>query len=91
MLELGEIFELDQLLWNSIGVFRNSSRGWFTFGHASLFRDVFACIDPIVSFIMYTLASLDFSCWIILNLLLYCIIVESLDNDVFDYYIEMLL
>ncbi|KAI5653805.1 hypothetical protein M9H77_30992 [Catharanthus roseus] len=60
--QLGEIFELDRATLNSDGVFRSSPRGWFTFGHVSfallflfghiwhgartLFRDVFACIDP---------------------------------------------
>ncbi|MFS7946330.1 Photosystem II CP47 reaction center protein [Helianthus anomalus] len=60
--QLGEIFELDRATLKSDGVFRNSPRGWFTFGHASfallfffghiwhgsrtLFRDVFAGIDP---------------------------------------------
>uniref|UniRef100_M1DZ44 Uncharacterized protein n=2 Tax=Solanum TaxID=4107 RepID=M1DZ44_SOLTU len=60
--QLGEIFELDRATSKSNGVFRSSPRGWFTFGHASyallfffghiwhgartLFRDVFAGIDP---------------------------------------------
>ncbi|KAB2054204.1 hypothetical protein ES319_A12G239300v1 [Gossypium barbadense] len=60
--QLGEIFELDRATLKSDGVFRSSPRGWFTFGHASfallfffghiwhgartLFRDVFASIDP---------------------------------------------
>ncbi|KAL2224215.1 UNVERIFIED_CONTAM: Photosystem II CP47 reaction center protein [Sesamum indicum] len=60
--QLGEIFELDRATLKSDGVFRSSPRGWFTFGHASfallfffghiwhgartLFRDVFAGIDP---------------------------------------------
>ncbi|MCD9558413.1 hypothetical protein HAX54_015776 [Datura stramonium] len=60
--QLGEIFELDRATVKSDGVFRSSPRGWFTFGHASfallfffghiwhgartLFRDVFAGIDP---------------------------------------------
>ncbi|KAI3932346.1 hypothetical protein MKW92_040780 [Papaver armeniacum] len=48
--QLGEIFELDRATFKSDGVFRSSPRGWFTFGHASfaltLFRDVFAGIDP---------------------------------------------
>ncbi|CAN2058863.1 unnamed protein product [Malus fusca] len=60
--QLGEIFELDRATMKSDGVFRSSPRGWFTFGHASfallfffghiwhgartLFRDVFAGIDP---------------------------------------------
>lgn len=59
---MGEIFELDRATLKSDGVFRSSPRGWFTFGHASfallfffghiwhgartLFRDVFAGIDP---------------------------------------------
>ena len=62
MLDVGEIFELDRATLKSDGVFRSSPRGWFTFGHASfallfffghiwhgartLFRDVFAGIDP---------------------------------------------
>ncbi|KAL5646036.1 hypothetical protein ACJX0J_004648 [Zea mays] len=57
-----EIFELDRATLKSDGVFRSSPRGWFTFGHATfallfffghiwhgartLFRDVFAGIDP---------------------------------------------
>ncbi|XLU81296.1 hypothetical protein S245_004716 [Arachis hypogaea] len=60
--QLGEIFELDRATLKSDGVFCSSPRGWFTFGHASfallfffghiwhgartLFRDVFAGIDP---------------------------------------------
>ncbi|KAG2252083.1 hypothetical protein Bca52824_082219 [Brassica carinata] len=60
--QLGEIFELDRATLKSDGVFRSSPRGWFTFRHASfallfffghiwhgsrtLFRDVFAGIDP---------------------------------------------
>ncbi|KAM3359069.1 hypothetical protein P3S68_022002 [Capsicum galapagoense] len=60
--QLGEIFELDCATLKSDGVFRSSPRGWFTFGHASfallfffghiwhgartLFRDVFAGINP---------------------------------------------
>nr|YP_009673740.1 photosystem II CP47 chlorophyll apoprotein [Cuscuta mexicana]QDF46421.1 photosystem II CP47 chlorophyll apoprotein [Cuscuta mexicana] len=60
--QLGEIFELDRATLKSDGVFRSSPRGWFTFGHASfallfffghiwhgartLFRDVFAGINP---------------------------------------------
>ncbi|KAL5645835.1 hypothetical protein ACJX0J_002704 [Zea mays] len=55
-------FELDRATLKSDGVFRSSPRGWFTFGHATfallfffghiwhgartLFRDVFAGIDP---------------------------------------------
>ncbi|KAG6540027.1 hypothetical protein Mapa_018610 [Marchantia paleacea] len=60
--QLGEIFEFDRATLKSDGVFRSSPRGWFTFGHATfallfffghiwhgartLFRDVFAGIDP---------------------------------------------
>jgi len=60
--QLGEPFEFDTETLNSDGVFRTSPRGWFTFGHAvfalvfffghiwhgarTLFRDVFAGIDP---------------------------------------------
>ncbi|KAF2291973.1 hypothetical protein GH714_042457 [Hevea brasiliensis] len=60
--QLGEIFELHRATLKSDGAFRSSPRGWFTFGHASfallfffrhiwhgartLFRDVFAGIDP---------------------------------------------
>jgi photosystem II CP47 chlorophyll apoprotein len=60
--QLGEIFELDHATLKSDGVFHNSPRGWFTFGHdtfslilfsghiwhgsRTLFRDVFAGIDP---------------------------------------------
>jgi photosystem II CP47 chlorophyll apoprotein len=60
--QLGESFEFDKETLNSDGVFRTSTRGWFTFGHAcfallfffghiwhgcrTLFRDVFAGIDP---------------------------------------------
>nr|XP_048324352.1 photosystem II CP47 reaction center protein-like [Ziziphus jujuba var. spinosa] len=60
--QLGEIFELDRATLKSDCAFRNSLRGWFTFGHASfalllffghiwhgartLFRDVFSGIDP---------------------------------------------
>ncbi|MDY6802958.1 MAG: photosystem II chlorophyll-binding protein CP47 [Cyanobacteriota bacterium] len=58
----GEPFEFDRETLNSDGVFRTSTRGWFTFGHAcfallfffghiwhgcrTLFRDVFAGVDP---------------------------------------------
>ncbi len=58
----GEPFEFDQETLGSDGVFRTSTRGWFTYGHAcfallfffghiwhgcrTLFRDVFAGIDP---------------------------------------------
>ncbi|KAJ4809465.1 Photosystem II CP47 reaction center protein [Rhynchospora pubera] len=60
--QLGEISELDRATLKSDGVFRSSPRGWFAFGHATfallsffghiwhgartLFRDVFAGIDP---------------------------------------------
>ena len=60
--QLGEPFEFDRETLNSDGVFRTSTRGWFTFGHAvfallfffghiwhgsrTLYRDVFAGIDP---------------------------------------------
>lgn len=60
--QLGESFNFDAETFNSDGVFRTSPRGWFTFGHAvfallfffghiwhgarTLFRDVFAGIDP---------------------------------------------
>jgi photosystem II CP47 chlorophyll apoprotein len=60
--QLGEIFEFDRTILESDGVFRSSPRGWFTFGHLSfallfffghiwhgartIFRDVFAGIDP---------------------------------------------
>ena len=60
--QTGEPFEFDQETLGSDGVFRTSTRGWFTFGHAcfallfffghiwhgcrTLFRDVFAGIDP---------------------------------------------
>ncbi|KAM7528502.1 hypothetical protein LguiB_031912 [Lonicera macranthoides] len=60
--QLGEIFELDRATLKFDGVFCSSPRGWFTFGHISfsflfffehiwhgartLFRDVFAGIDP---------------------------------------------
>ncbi len=60
--QLGEIFEFDRATLKSDGVFRSSPRGWFTFGHATfallfffghiwhgartLFRNVFAGIDP---------------------------------------------
>ena len=60
--QLGEPFEFDSETLNSDGVFRTSPRGWFTFGHAvfallfffghiwhgsrTLYRDVFAGIDP---------------------------------------------
>ncbi|KAM7522928.1 hypothetical protein LguiA_012830 [Lonicera macranthoides] len=60
--QLGEIFELDHATLKFDGVFCSSPRVWFTFGHTSfaflfffghiwhgartLFRDVFAGIDP---------------------------------------------
>lgn len=60
--QLGEAFEFDRETYNSDGTFRSSPRGWFTFGHATfallfffghiwhgartLYRDVFAGIDP---------------------------------------------
>ncbi|MEB3337785.1 MAG: photosystem II chlorophyll-binding protein CP47 [Leptolyngbyaceae bacterium] len=63
--QTGEIFEFDRETLNSDGVFRTSPRGWFTFGHAvfallfffghlwhgsrTLFRDVFAGVDPELS------------------------------------------
>jgi photosystem II CP47 chlorophyll apoprotein len=63
--QLGEAFEFDTETLGSDGVFRTSPRGWFTFGHAcfallfffghiwhgsrTLFRDVFAGIDPDLS------------------------------------------
>ena len=34
--QLGEIFEFDRATLQSDGVFRSSTRGWFTFGHLSL-------------------------------------------------------
>jgi photosystem II CP47 chlorophyll apoprotein len=59
---LGESFAFDRETLNSDGVFRTSPRGWFTFGHLcfallfffghiwhgarTLYRDVFAGIDP---------------------------------------------
>jgi photosystem II CP47 chlorophyll apoprotein len=63
--QLGEPFQFDRETLNSDGVFRTSPRGWFTFGHAcfallfffghiwhgsrTIFRDVFAGIDPDLS------------------------------------------
>jgi photosystem II CP47 chlorophyll apoprotein len=63
--QLGETFEFDRETLNSDGFFRTSPRGWFTFGHAvfallfffghiwhgtrTIFRDVFAGIDPELS------------------------------------------
>jgi photosystem II CP47 chlorophyll apoprotein len=59
--QLGEPFEFDRATLGSDGVFRTSTRGWFTYGHAvfallfffghiwhgsrTLYRDVFAGID----------------------------------------------
>ena len=59
--QLGEPFEFDQATLGSDGVFRTSTRGWFTFGHAcfallfffghiwhgsrTIFRDVFAGVE----------------------------------------------
>ncbi|MGG6295390.1 photosystem II chlorophyll-binding protein CP47 [Leptolyngbya sp. AN02str] len=63
--QLGEVFEFDRETPEADGVFRTSPRGWFTYGHAvfallfffghiwhgarTLFRDVFAGIDPELS------------------------------------------
>ncbi|MGA7935517.1 MAG: photosystem II chlorophyll-binding protein CP47, partial [Kovacikia sp.] len=63
--QLGEPFQFDRETLKSDGVFRTSPRGWFTFGHAvfallfffghiwhgsrTIFRDVFAGIDPELS------------------------------------------
>jgi photosystem II CP47 chlorophyll apoprotein len=63
--QLGEPFDFDRETLGSDGVFRTSTRGWFTFGHAvfallfffghiwhgsrTLFRDVFAGVDPELS------------------------------------------
>jgi photosystem II CP47 chlorophyll apoprotein len=63
--QLGEPFEFDTETLGSDGIFRTSPRGWFTFGHAcfallfffghiwhgarTLFRDVFAGVDPDLS------------------------------------------
>ena len=60
--QLGEPIEFDAETLGSDGIFRTSPRGWFTFGHAcfallfffghiwhgsrTLFRDVFAGVDP---------------------------------------------
>jgi photosystem II CP47 chlorophyll apoprotein len=59
--QLGEVFAFDRETLKSDGVFRTSTRGWFTFGHAvfallfffghiwhgsrTLFRDVFAGVE----------------------------------------------
>ncbi|MGB3571769.1 MAG: photosystem II chlorophyll-binding protein CP47 [Phormidesmis sp.] len=63
--QLGEPFSFDRKTMDSDGVFRSSPRGWFTYGHAvfallfffghiwhgarTLFRDVFAGVDPDLS------------------------------------------
>ncbi|MFB2939185.1 photosystem II chlorophyll-binding protein CP47 [Aerosakkonemataceae cyanobacterium BLCC-F154] len=63
--QLGEPFEFDRETLGSDGVFRTSTRGWFTFGHAvfallfffghiwhgsrTIYRDVFAGVDPDLS------------------------------------------
>ncbi|NCJ06302.1 photosystem II chlorophyll-binding protein CP47 [Synechococcales cyanobacterium C] len=63
--QLGEPFDFDQETLGSDGIFRTSPRGWFTFGHAcfallfffghiwhgarTLYRDVFAGVDPELS------------------------------------------
>jgi photosystem II CP47 chlorophyll apoprotein len=63
--QLGEPFQFDRETLNSDGTFHTSTRGWFTFGHAcfallfffghiwhgsrTLFRDVFAGVDPELS------------------------------------------
>jgi photosystem II CP47 chlorophyll apoprotein len=63
--QLGEPFAFDRETLKSDGVFRTSPRGWFTFGHLcfallfffghiwhgsrTLFRDVFAGVDPELS------------------------------------------
>ena len=60
--QLGEIFECDSATLNSDGIFRTSTRGWCAFAHTvwgllwffghiwhgsrTLYRDVFAGIDP---------------------------------------------
>lgn len=60
--QLGEMFDFDRVKRYADGVFRSSARGWFTFAHLSfallfffghiwhgsrtIFRDVFAGIDP---------------------------------------------
>ena len=60
--QLGEPFDFDRESVGADGVFRTSPRGWFTYGHAcfallfffghiwhgsrTLFRDVFAGVDP---------------------------------------------
>ncbi len=60
--QLGEIFAFDTQTFKSDGIFRTSTRGWFAFAHAcwgllwffghiwhgarTIFRDVFAGIDP---------------------------------------------
>ncbi len=63
--QLGEPFQFDRETLGSDGVFHTSTRGWFTFGHLcfallfffghiwhgsrTLFRDVFAGVDPEMS------------------------------------------
>ncbi|MCF2971416.1 photosystem II chlorophyll-binding protein CP47 [Synechococcus sp. Nb3U1] len=63
--QLGQLFEFDRETPKADGTFHTSPRGWFTFGHAvfallfffghiwhgsrTLFRDVFAGIDPDMS------------------------------------------
>ena len=63
--QIGEAFAFDTETLESDGVFRTSTRGWFTFGHAvfallfffghiwhgsrTLYRDVFAGVDPDLS------------------------------------------
>jgi photosystem II CP47 chlorophyll apoprotein len=63
--QLGEIFNFDRETYKSDGIFRASPRAWFTYGHAvfallfffghiwhgsrTIFRDVFAGIDPDLS------------------------------------------
>lgn len=60
--QLGEVFKFDRETYNSDGIFRASPRTWFTYGHAvfallfffghiwhgsrTIFRDVFAGIEP---------------------------------------------
>ncbi|NJN86192.1 MAG: photosystem II chlorophyll-binding protein CP47 [Leptolyngbyaceae cyanobacterium SL_7_1] len=60
--QLGEPFEFDRQTFDSDGIFRTSTRGWFAFAHVcwsllwffghlwhgtrTIFRDVFAGIDP---------------------------------------------
>jgi len=65
MAQLGRLFEFDRETPKADGTFHTSPRGWFTFAHAvfallfffghiwhgarTLFRDVFAGIDPNMS------------------------------------------